>query len=50
MNKKINAKIYQLLLDKLDIIADWSFEAEKNGIGNAIIEVINQLKEYSEDC
>lgn len=48
--KTINTKIYQLLLDKLGIIANWSFETEQNGIGNAIIEVINQLKEYSEDC
>ena len=46
--KKIDTKIYRLLLDKLDIIADWCFECEKDGIGNAIKEVICQFDECME--
>ena len=46
--KKIDEKICQLLLDKLQIIADWSFECEKNSIGDAIEDVIKQFYENME--
>lgn len=46
--KKIDATILNLLLDKLKLIADWSYEAEQNGIGDAITTVISQIYENLE--
>lgn len=50
MNKKIDAVILYLLLDKLKIIANWCYEAEKIGIGEALETVIAQFQENTEDC
>jgi hypothetical protein len=44
--KKIDTKTLNLILGKLDLIAAWSYEAEQNGIGDAIREVLQDFGTY----